>query len=448
MKLRPDVTMLAGIGLALLAPSTSASAKDWTQIYIGAGIGADVVSTEIDASVAGLADVSADDVGTGAFGGSLRVGADYQVNNWLVVGAFANVDWSEAETQFTAAAGGTGVTLDLLGIEHAWTVGVRAGTLVAPDTLSYLVLGYTEVSFSDISFGGLLPDLDVPEGKGVVIGSGFEHRLASNVSLTGEYRASYLDDETLFSVPGIAEISTETVLHTGRIGIAYRFGGSGEADTAERPVSSWTGFYGGIGTGVSGVDGEIGIATPLLGGIAGKGEGLVGGDFGGSLIVGYDQRLGPNWVAGVFGAIDKTLQDSDVSLSALGASASVDLPIMDELYTVAARAGYLAAGNTLIYGLVGYARLTPTDLDISVDGVGSGSLSLPTFEGITYGGGIETLIGRGFSLRAEYRYADLEEETLFSEAGITATADADVHTTRVLINYRFDRESEPPAPLK
>lgn len=448
MRLRRDGTLAAGVGLALLAQSTGAFAKDWTQIYVGAGIGADVVSTEIDASIGGLADIGADDVGTGAFGASLRIGADYQVNNWLVVGAFANVDWSEAETTFTASAAGSALSLDLLGIEHAWTVGVRAGTLVAPDTLSYLLLGYTEVTFSDISFGGLLPDLNVPEGKGVVIGSGFEHRLTSNISLTGEYRASYLDDETLFSEPGVADISTETVLHTGRIGIAYRFGGGGEAEVAERPTSSWTGFYAGIGTGVSGVDGDIGISTPLLGGIAGSGEGLVGGDFGGSLVVGYDHRLGPNWVAGVFGAVDKTLQDSDISLSALGTSASVDLPIMDELYTVAARAGYLAASNTLVYGLVGYARMTATDLDVSLDGVGAGSFSLPTFEGITYGGGIETLIGRGFSLRAEYRYADLEEETLFSEAGITATADADVHTTRVLINYRFDRESEPVAPLK
>ena len=77
-----------------------------------------------------------------------------------------------------------------------------------------------------------------------------------------------------------------------------------------------------------------------------------------------------------------------------------------------------------------------------------GSFSVPTFEGITYGGGIETLIGRGFSLRAEYRFADMNEETLFSDPLLSATADADVHTMRAFITYRFGQDETPAAPLK
>lgn len=440
--------VVAASALSLLADG--AEAKDWTQVYVGAAVGADVVSTEIDVSLAGLAEVGADDLGTGAFGGSLRLGADYQANHWLVVGAFANIDWSDAETKLSAAAGGLGLTLDLLGIERAWTVGARAGMLATPDTLSYLLVGYTQVDFSDITIsGGLAPALKVPEGKGVVVGSGFEHRVTPNVSLTGEYRASYLDEETLFAIPGLVDVSTETVLHTGRIGVAYRFGGgASDAAAVDRPASSWTGLYGGIGTGVSGVDGEVDVATPLFGGIAANGEGLVGGDYGGSLMIGYDHRIAPKWVAGVFAAVDKTLQESEITASALGLSAGVDLPILDELYTVAARAGYLVSSETLLYGLVGYARLEMTDLDVAAAGIPLFSFSMPTFEGVTYGGGIETQLGRGFSLRAEYRYADLGEETLFDAGGFTATADADVHTTRVFLNYRFDREESVASPLK
>ncbi len=439
MRAKRAAALIALAGSSALG--SVAEAKDWTQIYVGAGIGADVVSTDIDLSLLGLVNIGVDDVGTSGFGASLRIGADYQVNNWLVVGAFANVDWSQVETKFSLGAGGAGASLDLLGIDHAWTIGARAGLLVTPDTLSYLLIGYTEVAFSDITFAGLLPAFKVPDGHGVVVGSGFEHRLTSNVSLTGEYRASFLDEETLFSVPGLIDLSTETVLHTGRVGLAYRFGGGGdETAMTERLSSSWTGFYGGLGTGVSGVDGEIDVGTPLLPGLSASAEGLVGGDYGGTLMIGYDQRVAPNWVVGVFGAVDKTVQDPEVSVGAFGiTAAAIELPMMDELYTVAARAGYLLESDTLVYGLVGYSWLDMTDLEIGFVGLPSMALKMPSFGGVTFGGGIETLIGSGFSLRAEYRYASMEEEALFTDPLLTATAEADVHTTRVLFNYRFDQ---------
>jgi hypothetical protein len=32
-----------------------------------------------------------------------------------------------------------------------------------------------------------------------------------------------------------------------------------------------------------------------------------GGDFGGSIMVGYDHRVAPSWIVGLFGAVDKTV---------------------------------------------------------------------------------------------------------------------------------------------
>jgi opacity protein-like surface antigen len=211
------------MGYAALAHA--AEATDWTQVYIGVGLGADAVSTEYDTSLAGLLHIGTDDVGTTGFGASLRLGADYQVNTWLVVGAFANIDWSKTGTEIPIGGGALSVSPDLFGVEHAWTVAARAGTLVTPDTLSYFLVGYTEVAFTEVTFVGV-PLFKMPDGQGIVVGSGFEHRLTPNVSLTGEYRASYLDEETLFSVPGGVDISSDTVLHTGRVGLAYRFGGA------------------------------------------------------------------------------------------------------------------------------------------------------------------------------------------------------------------------------
>lgn len=425
----------AVVGCAAFAHT--AAANDWTQVYIGVGIGADVVSTEYDTSVLGLLNSGSDDVGTSGFGASLRLGADYQVNNWLVVGAFANIDWSNTETKIPFGGAGLGASPDLFGVEHAWTVGARAGALVTPDTLSYFLVGYTEAAFTDVTFGGLV-DLKVPDGRGIVVGSGFEHRLTSNISLTGEYRASYLEGETLFSIPGAIDVTSDTVLHTGRVGLAYRFGGGG-GDRApyERLTSSWTGFYAGIGTGVSGLDGEINAYSPFFG--SSSNEGMGGGDFGGSIMVGYDHRVAPSWLIGVFGAVDKTLQDSEIEVSAFGSTVgTVQLPQMDELYTVAARAGYLLASDTLVYGLVGYSWLDMSDLHIVSVGFPTDTLSIPSFGGVTVGGGVETLIGNNLSLRAEYRYAAMGEETLISTPIGTVTSEADVHTTRVFLNYRFD----------
>jgi outer membrane immunogenic protein len=56
--------------------------------------------------------------------------------------------------------------------------------------------------------------------------------------------------------------------------------------------------------------------------------------------------------------------------------------------------------------------------------------------GYTVGGGIEWAFSPNWSLKSEYLYVDLGDQTFSSPAG-TYTTETDFHTARVGLNYRF-----------
>ncbi len=148
-------------------------APTWTGFYLGAGIGAGAVvhDLDVDAFVDELdkgkcetsgsgytcsndgrfnlfdASLGFDGIGGEGVIGTFQIGYDWQ--NWSrwVVGVFADFDVSGIETDLDFSANafdGFAVSGDgEVDMDYMWTIGARIGYLTTPDTMLYLLLGYS-----------------------------------------------------------------------------------------------------------------------------------------------------------------------------------------------------------------------------------------------------------------------------------------------------------------
>ena len=138
---------------------------------------------------------------------------------------------------------------------------------------------------------------------------------------------------------------------------------------------NWTGFYAGINGGYS------------------SGQDLRGFTGGGQL--GYNYQLNPNWVVGV---------EADMQYSQQPAWWG----------TVRGRAGYLVMPDLLVYGTGGLAyQVSSPPLNTHRNTVGW-----------TAGGGIEKMLDRNWSIKAEYLY-------------VAPGSGQDANVVRAGINYKF-----------
>lgn len=146
-------TTLRALAAGLLV-STPVAADDWTGVYIGGGIGADAVLTDVSVgSQDGDGEgIDAHNFGGGDLGASIKTGGDWQLTNWLLIGAFANYDWSAIETKAGLSGSIEDTTLSgtvkLLDLQHSWAVGGRIGIVASPTIMAYGLLGYTQAKLS------------------------------------------------------------------------------------------------------------------------------------------------------------------------------------------------------------------------------------------------------------------------------------------------------------
>jgi outer membrane immunogenic protein len=178
-----------------------------------------------------------------------------------------------------------------------------------------------------------------------------------------------------------------------------------EAMVPDRASFDWSGFYvgvfGGYGFGESDV---AGLGTSDLEGA------LAGGT------VGYNHQIG-QWVVGIeadggWSGIDN--EDDNLAYDAQ----------IDWLSTVRGRVGY-AFDNFLVYG-TGGAAIGEATVN---DGITEDS---DTRVGWAAGGGVEAALTDNISIKGEYLYVDLGDETLNG-----TDVDINAHTIRGGINYRF-----------
>jgi outer membrane immunogenic protein len=185
----------------------------WSGFYIGAHIG--YGSGDGDASVGGLP-VGSQDI-DGLFGG-LQVGVNWQIGS-IVLGA--EIDASIADINASATGfGAVGTTkIDWLG-----TARLRAG--LAIDRALLYVTGGLAWAHNEINLTGIVVGSDDRTHTGWTVGGGLEYAFAGNWSAKIEYLYIDLSDKNYFGVllPPGADI--DATIHTVKLGINYRFGGS------------------------------------------------------------------------------------------------------------------------------------------------------------------------------------------------------------------------------
>jgi outer membrane immunogenic protein len=217
------------------------------------------------------------------------------------------------------------------------------------------------------------------------------------------------------------------------------------------PVSTWTGCYAGgnIGGGwqkTTTRDAEPTTAPPLDTG-ADTGTGVVGGGQ-----IGCDYQVTPNWVVGIQGMFDGAdLKGSHVAPFAYaGDTTETFSSKTDWLATLTGRIGYAVSPQALLYvkGGAAWVHSHYSDADPSaVPIVPYLGVASATRTGWTLGGGSEYLLGRNWSVFAEYDYIGLGSDTLAFTYNCGAACGfnnpyhysekQNLQTVLVGLNYRF-----------
>jgi outer membrane immunogenic protein len=404
---------------------------NWSGFYIGAGVGAGANVSELSSLL--LPGASLDGIGGEGVFGELTIGYDYMFSPRFLVGALADVHYSNIETSLEIPI----VPLDV-SVSDTWgfDVGLRAGYLFTPTTLGYVLGGYAWQQAETDGLDGLIPglgDFDW-DRDGYFVGVGVETVITGNWTLKTEYRFTQFGDTNILDDLGAPDgfLDTETSRHTFHVGANYRFGmQNGGGASFEVPAYNWTGFYvgGALGAGAAVYDLSSNI---IPGGI--EFNGLGGEGIFGELNAGYDYDFGM-FVAGVQvdGRYSGISTELDTGLIGAG-SVSLDA---DYGFDLLARAGVKLNESTLAYALAGYSW---QHFDLDLSDFGADDIDWDS-SGFSVGGGLEAAVTENVSVNLEYRYSQFDSEDFSSEFGApdgALEAEPSFHTVRIGAKYKFN----------
>ncbi|TIQ18574.1 MAG: porin family protein [Mesorhizobium sp.] len=404
-----------------LVPVVETSAFNWSGIYVGFGVGAGANVHELSSDF--LPGFSLNGIGGEGVYGELTVGYDYMVSPRFLIGGLLDAHFGNIET-----------TLDVAGLEasvqetYGFDAGLRAGYLFTPNTLGYVLGGYSWQKYELDTNAGF--DLDWDQ-SGYFVGAGVETAINSNWTIKTEYRYTrFSTNDDLLSDFGLPDgaLNLDTSRHTFQVGANYRFGAqNGGVAAFEAPAYNWTGFYVG---GAAGAGASVHqIEVPPLGGL--EFNGLGGEGVFGELNVGYDHDFG-SWVAGVM--VDARYSGMTSELEVPGGSINLDT---DYGFDVLARVGMKVNESTLAYVLGGYSW-QHFDLNASSP---IGDILDWDSSGFSVGGGLETAMSSNVTVGLEYRYSQFSEEDLSSDLGLpddSLTSTPSFHTVRIGAKYKFN----------
>lgn len=370
-------------------PSATLSEFDWTGFYLGAQAGGAKGQQKRLNTIFGIVTPYTSNGFTGAFHG----GYLYQFGRF-VVGAEGEIGYGSVKGN----DGNVGGTLDQtrLGMQGA----LRARLGYSFGRIMVFAAGGWAFASAEHSNdgGGFVTDVFTRTLNGWTLGGGAEYALTDTLLLRAEYRYSDLGNYTRqFPANFVAPYKVSNREQAIRLGLSYKFGGSGYASAASQPVRAaaqprWTGFYAGVQAGyaLSALTSTVFIVEAGR-----KFDGFVGGGH-----VGYNYRI-RNVVLGA---------EADAEWSTAGGLAdgfnfiALEARLKSRWQTsLRARAGY-SFNQFLFYATGGLA--------IAEFGFGGGPIFGPlqlyskTLTGYTVGGGIEYAITRAISARVEYRYTD------------------------------------------
>ncbi len=136
--------------------------------------------------------------------GGAQIGYDLARGRYLF-GIFADYELADMKSDVTINGAGLGGGNLSIGLEkdHEWSVGARAGLIVAPRTLAYILAAYTQTEYdvtglSGINFGTGTKVTKGATFDGISVGGGIEFALANNIFLGMEYRHTFYGEETIF----------------------------------------------------------------------------------------------------------------------------------------------------------------------------------------------------------------------------------------------------------
>jgi opacity protein-like surface antigen len=121
--------------------------------YVGGSVGGSITQTEVPGITIAA---------SGAIAG-VEAGCDYKMDK-IVLGGLARADWSDVKTSFAAGT---------MKQDATYTLAIRAGYMLNPDVMPYLIGGYAGLANID--------------GNGIMVGGGVEIKLLANLYGFAEY---------------------------------------------------------------------------------------------------------------------------------------------------------------------------------------------------------------------------------------------------------------------
>jgi outer membrane immunogenic protein len=435
---------------------------DWTGFYIGVNGG---ISVAKDRTSLLTTLPSAEQTNLSPFGaiGGGQIGYNWQVNSLWLLGVESDIQASGETTNRTCLLScGTLLSANLSQkIDWFGTTRARVGWVDGP-VLTYLTggLAYGHFSTTVTETAAGVPIGGVTSGTtkaGWTYGSGVEASLGGN--WTGKIEYLYVDlgkRNTLFANQ-IGTQLLQTRIHDNifRVGVNYRFGGTGMSVTP--PPANWTGFYIGLNAGsLTGRDPSA-LAATAAPSLVNERFHLVPDGYAGGGQVGYNWQAS-SWLFGLEGDIQGAFsRDNNACVALCTTAVSAGIKQTLPWYgTARGRLGYML-GSTLFYGTGGFAygqtKTTITEFAPPLAGVAT---ITRTRGGWTAGAGIESplqffgLFGPNWTAKTEYLYVDLGSNTnTFALVGTTQTFSTRTqeHIFRGGINYHFNAPPPPVSPL-
>ncbi len=204
----------ASAGFAAGFPS--AADKSWSGVYVGGQIGGTSVVHEV--STPAIGGLTFDGVGGEGVIGGLMVGANWQVSDQFVLGAQIDGNFNSDLTEANVVGGLFNADLTS---EYLLAFSARAGMLVQPETLAYVIGGYTVGEFELNAGGAFLPGGFKASRAvdGFHIGAGLEAAINENWTVRAEYRFTQFNKESFAG--GL--VNVEPSMHAGTVGVSYNF---------------------------------------------------------------------------------------------------------------------------------------------------------------------------------------------------------------------------------
>jgi len=189
----------------------------WTGFYIGGNIGAAWTQGDFTDSL-GNTFTGGSNAGSVVFMGGGQIGANYQVNYWLVAGVEATFDWltnnnSESDAIFIPAVGSS----VKVSVNDRWltTLAARIG-VTAEKALFYVKggggwVGDNQFTVTNVNTGASISGSNSSTTGGWLVGAGFEYAFSPNWTAKVEYDFLALSNTSVTVPAAIGFPASDTI---------------------------------------------------------------------------------------------------------------------------------------------------------------------------------------------------------------------------------------------